>query len=354
MEPTPPPTPARPGSSRQPLLAGFRRLSLLKKTLIVNSAVVFLGAVAGTYLTRELAGRHSRITLALGFFILGAFITIVVNYLAFWDHFRPLLELSRALEAIRTGQEARRAVEGVRASGIAGLVESTRALLDRIEDDSLQFTARLLGSIEAERQRIGRELHDDTSQVLAAALLKLDLCARRLPGDLEGGQQSLASARSLLALALDQLKAAVYDLRPVMLDDLGLAAALRWYVNARVESPQLEVAMQLDEEQRLAPAIETALYRVGQEALANVVEHSGARRAELKLELKPGYAVVTVFDDGHGFELGQARGRGLGLLSMRERLAQLGGQFNVITAPGQGTRVYAVVPLPEAGRPEGR
>ncbi len=331
-----------------PRFARFRRLSLLKKTLLANSAVVFLGAVAGTYLTRELAGRHSGLTLALAFFVFGAFITIVVNYLAFWDHFRPLLELSRALEAIRTGQEARRAVEGVRASGISELLESTRALLDRIEDDSLQFTARLLGSIEAERQRIGRELHDDTSQVLAAALLKIDLATRLLSSDVEAARQGLASARALLAMALDQLKAAVYDLRPAMLDDLGLAAALRWYAGTRVDVPGLEVVMRLDEGRRLPPAVETALYRVGQEALANVVKHSGARRVELGLELAPGYAVVTVFDDGRGFDLAQARGRGLGLLSMRERVTLLGGQFNVVTAPGAGTRVYAVVTSPAA------
>jgi two-component system, NarL family, sensor histidine kinase UhpB len=327
-------------------LLRFRRLSLLKKTLIANSTVVFLGAVAGTYLTRELGGRHSGLTLALAFFTSGSLITILVNYLGFWDHFRPLLELSRALEAIRTGQEARRAVEGVRASGIADLLASTRPLLDRIEDDSLHFTARLLGSIEAERQRIGRELHDDTSQVLAAALLKVELCARRLASDPEGAREGLTSVRDLLTLALEQLKTAVYDLRPAMLDDLGLAAALRWYAGARVERPGVEVVVHLDEAPRLPAPLETALYRVGQEALANAVEHSGARRIELGLEIKPGYAVLTVFDDGQGFDLARARGRGLGLPSMRERVTQAGGEFNVVSEPGSGTRIYAVVAIP--------
>jgi two-component system sensor histidine kinase UhpB len=336
------------------MLRRFRRLSLLKKTLLANSTVVLLGAVAGTYLTQQLAGRHSGVMLALGFFTLGALITILVNYAAFWDHFHPLFELSRALEAIRIGQEARRAVEGVRASGLVDLLASTRALLDRIEDDSLHFTARLLGSIEAERQRIGRELHDNTSQILAAALLKIDASERWLASDLSAARQSLASARSLLVLAFDQLKAAVYDLRPAMLDDLGLAAALRWYAKARVDQPGLEVLTSLDDDTRLPPPLETALYRVGQEALANVVEHSGARHVELGLEVKPGYVALTVFDDGRGFDLAQARGRGLGLLSMRERVAQFGGQFNVVSEPGAGTRVYAVVGLPAASEQEGR
>lgn len=324
----------------------FQRQSLLRKTLIANSAVVLLGAIAGTYLTQQLAGRHSGVLLALGFFTLGALITILVNYAAFWGHFRPLLELSRALEAIRIGQEARQAVEGVRASGLADLLASTRALLDRVEDESLHLTARLLGSIEAERQRIGRELHDNTGQILAAALLKLELAERRLHSDPAAAREALGSTRSLLVQAFDQLKAAVYDLRPAMLDDLGLGAALRWYAKARVERPGLELVLELDEAVRLPAPLETALYRVGQEALANVAEHSGARRVEVRLEIKPGYAALTVGDDGCGFDLARARGRGLGLPSMRERVAQFGGQFNVVTAPGEGTRVHAVVELP--------
>jgi two-component system sensor histidine kinase UhpB len=328
------------------LLRQFRRQSLLRKTLLANSAVVLLGAIAGTYLTQQLAGRHSGVLLALGFFTLGAVITILVNYVAFWDHFRPLLELSRALEAIRLGQEARRAVEGVRASGLADLLSSTRALLDRVEDDSLHFTARLLGSIEAERQRIGRDLHDNTGQILAAALLKIDLSERWQKSDPLAAQQALTSARSLLTQAFDQLKAAVYDLRPAMLDDLGLAAALRWYAKARVEQPELEVVLHLDDALRLPTPLETALYRVGQEALANVVEHASARRVEVGLEIKPGFVALTVFDDGRGFDLDRARGRGLGLLSMRQRVAQFGGQLNIVTEPGAGTRVYAVVELP--------
>jgi signal transduction histidine kinase len=156
-------------------------------------------------------------------------------------------------------------------------------------------------------------------------------------------------ARSLIKQALDQLKAAVYDMRPAMLDDLGLTAALRWYAKARADQPGLAVITNLDEAgaRRLPPQIEIALYRVGQEALANVVKHASASRVDLGLEIKPGFAALTIFDNGRGFDLAEARGRGLGLLSMRERISQLGGRFNIVTEPGGGTRVYAVVTLPE-------
>ena len=326
----------------------FRGLTLLKKTLIVNSSVVLLGAIAGTHLTRVWAERHSGVTLALAFFSCGAVITIVANYLAFWDHFRPLVELSRALEAIRAGQEARSAIRGVRAADFGEVLASVRTLLERIEDDSLQFSARLLGSIESERQRIGRELHDNTSQIIAAALLSLGLLERQLPADATAARDALATARNLVQCSLDQLRAVIYDMRPAMLDDLGLVAALRWYVKARVEPSNVRVMMRLEEtagRPRPQPTVEIALYRVAQEALANAVRHAQAGQIELGLVLKPGYAALTVFDDGKGFDLDEVRGRGLGLLSMRERVTQLGGQLNVVSERGLGTRVYAVIPL---------
>ena len=314
--------------------------------MAANSLVVLLGAVAGTYLTRHFADRHSGLALALLFSLCGAAITILVNYVAFWDHFRPLVELSQALDAMRQGQQARRAVVGSGEAGVGGMVESVRTLLERIEDDSLQFSARLLGSFEAERQRIGRELHDDTSQLLAASLLKLDVLGRQIPVAAVSTHESLGTLRVLLTRAVDQLKAVTYDLRPAMLDDLGLVAALRWYANTRVATPGLELVTTFDVgDVRLAPPIEITLYRVGQEALANAVKHAAATRVELGLEVRPGYAALSVLDNGKGFDLKRSRGQGLGLPSMRERVVALGGTLNIVTAPGTGTRVYAVVPL---------
>jgi signal transduction histidine kinase len=343
-------------ASKRPdgLVGRFRRLSLLKKTMVANSAVVLLGAIAGTYLTRVLGSYASSLTLALLFFTCGAFVTIFVNYLAFWDHFRPLLELAKALEEIRSGREARQAIEGARASGEREGFASVLRLLDRIEDDSLQFPAKLFGSIESERKRIGRELHDDTSQILAAALVSIGLAERRLPEDAIAARLSLGSTKDLLQRALDQLKVVIYDLRPAMLDELGLAAAIRWYAKARVESqrPGVEVCLDFDVSERPPPIIETTVYRIAQEALANAVKHSGAKRIEVRLEVRPGFVALGVHDDGRGFDLVAARGQGLGLLSMRERVMMLDGQFNVVTEAGRGTRVYAVIPLPGSEPPQ--
>jgi signal transduction histidine kinase len=177
-------------------------------------------------------------------------------------------------------------------------------------------------------------------------LLKLDLVERQLLPQATAARASLTSARDLVEQTLDQLKAVIYDLRPAMLDDLGLVAALRWYAKARADKPGLEVVTSFDVGSRRLPShVETALYRVGQEALANAVKYSEATKIELSLELKPGYASLRVFDNGRGFDLADARGRGIGLMSMRERVGLLDGKLNIVTEPGEGTRVYVVVPL---------
>jgi len=321
-------------------------LSLLKKTVIANSLVVLLGAIAGVYLTRALAERHSGLLLIVVFSTVGSAITILVNYVVFSSHFRPLVELSHALDEIKRGQKAREAIAGVRQSGFSGVLQSVRTLLDLIEDDSLFFSARLLSSIEVERQRISRELHDNTSQVLAATLLRLALLEKSFPREAEAMRASLGDIRDLIGNALDQLKSVVYDLRPAMLDDLGLVPALNWYLKKCVERPGVEVSLTCEgTKARLPHQVEIALFRVAQEALANAVKHADARRIEVIIELQPGFVALKIFDNGRGFDLHQARGRGLGLLSMRERIGLFDGQFNIVTAPGRGTRVYAVVPL---------
>ena len=343
---------AAPGSVRVKANPGlvdrFRRSRLFFKAMLANSVVVLFGAAAAFCLVRFVEDRYSLAVATAASVCGGVIVTIIVNYIVFSSHFRPLVELSRALEAIRRGQEARRAMEGVRAAGVESVLASVSGLLDWIEDGSVHFSARLLGSLEADRQRIGRELHDDTSQILAAALLKLDLALRHLPPESAAARQAVGSARDLLGRALDQLKSVTYDLRPTMLDNLGLAAALRWYVKARADRPGLQVTTRFDPvDERLPTHVETAMYRVGQEALANAVNHSGANRVELGLEIRSGYVALHVFDNGIGFDLAKAHDMGLGLISMRERVTLLGGKLNIVTEPGQGTRVYAVVPRPD-------
>ncbi|MCX6364139.1 MAG: sensor histidine kinase, partial [Actinobacteria bacterium] len=193
----------------------------------------------------------------------------------------------------------------------------------------------------------------ETSQSLAAALLNIDMALRGFEGCSPEVQDRVANARSLITHCLAQIKLLVYDLRPSMLDDFGLAPALRWYVKTHLDLSGLTVETDLDAADRRLPAeVETGLYRIAQESLSNVVKHSGATRATVRLETRPGYAVVAVEDNGVGFDREHAGADaedryGVGMLSMRERTAALGGTFRVESAVGRGTRIYVVIPLKE-------
>ena len=157
--------------------------------------------------------------------------------------------------------------------------------------------------------------------------------------------------------AIRQVRHLSLDLRPPMLDDLGLVATLRWYVDRQAQRAGYRARFISDAaEIRLDPAIATAAFRVAQEALTNVARHAGARRVRVSVRRRDGSLRLVVRDDGVGFDTGAAlrrgaRGAGLGLLGMRERAALLGGRIDVRSLPGRGTRVLLTIPLrhPEGG-----
>jgi signal transduction histidine kinase len=159
---------------------------------------------------------------------------------------------------------------------------------------------------------------------------------------------------------LQQVRGMSLDLRPSMLDDLGLVAALRWYVGRDARGVGLRVLLEVpDEERRYDPAVETACFRVAQEALTNILRHAGAKEAIITLDDSEGALRLCVRDDGAGFDVAEARqrahgGGSFGLLGMQERVSLLGGHLEFNSKPGQGTELRARFPLapPEAGSPE--
>ena len=203
---------------------------------------------------------------------------------------------------------------------------------------------------EDERQRIARELHDQTSQDLAALMLSLDTCALGLATGRPGLEQHLHTAKSIAETMLANTHRLINDLRPSLLDDLGLAAAIAWYGERRLEPMGVTLELQCDQmEARLPPSLETALFRITQEALTNVVRHADASRVHLTLRVHDHTAFLTVRDNGRGFEEpittgAGTEGQGLGLRGMRERVTALGGQMRVESEPGRGTVIAVSVP----------
>jgi len=231
---------------------------------------------------------------------------------------------------------------------------------------------KALAAQEDERKRIARELHDEISQSLTALLYEAEAGL-----ELESGlriKKRLQAICDLTQHTLDNVHNLMFDLRPSMLDQLGLIPALRWLAQTRLEPKGVRVLVEAHSNagplngksdlQRLSPEIETALFRVLQEAINNIGRHAAARNVAIKLELVENMALVSIEDDGIGFDLSSlsmtavkeqeskamplsATVRGLGIIGMQERIELLGGELEINTAPGSGTCIHIQVPLQE-------
>jgi PAS domain S-box-containing protein len=198
------------------------------------------------------------------------------------------------------------------------------------------LSRRLLDAQEEERRRIARELHDQAGQALTA--LKITL---QMPATATRRAESLALADEVLA----QVRALSFDLRPSLLDDLGLAAALRAHAERLCKRTKLALRLELaDFETRPAGEIETACFRIAQEALTNVVRHAGAATVTIALQREGDAILLAVRDDGRGFDPARATDASIGLLGMRERAELAGGRLEIESAPGRGTAVCAWLP----------
>ncbi len=231
---------------------------------------------------------------------------------------------------------------------IAGLQAARLEEAHRREELRGELLRRVVAAQEAERQRIARELHDATGQALTALGLGLRGAATTLRQDVDQAAQRLRQLEGLTANTLDELRHLIADLRPSHLDDLGLDSTLRWYAKEVQGRLPLEVSVEIaGDEHPLNPAIKIALFRVMQEALNNVIKHSGARRACVRLNYQEQEVSLQVEDNGCGFEPAAPaadRRPAWGLLGMEERAALLGGQFNIHAGPGRGTLVEVVIP----------
>jgi signal transduction histidine kinase len=201
--------------------------------------------------------------------------------------------------------------------------------------------AHAIDAAEQERRRWARELHDETLQGLGALQMMLSSAAREQSP--ERRETIVRQAAEHTRGEIDRLRRLIVELRPAELDELGLEPALEALADRRA-SEGLEVAVeaQLDG-QRLPPALESAVYRIVQEALTNAAKHAGSGHAVVRVSAAPASVEVSVSDDGRGFDVDEPSA-GFGLVGMRERAGLLGGSVEVISAPGQGTTVRAVLP----------
>lgn len=212
---------------------------------------------------------------------------------------------------------------------------------------------RLLAAAEEERRRIARELHDEISQLLTAIQLSLEHAAER-PQEAD----RLDRVKELLTRTQKEVHRVIFDLRPSLLDDLGLAAAVRWYAEQYLEREGIEVNLEVEEDLELPDEVEITAFRIFQEITTNILRHAKAENVSIELELRRGHAflerqkeaapdrlLLAVEDDGVGFEVDEQSGGGAGLVGMRERADLIGGTIEIDSEPGLGTHVRLEIPL---------
>ena len=226
------------------------------------------------------------------------------------------------------------------------------------DDVSVEVAQRVLGSLEAERERLYREVHDGPAQVLANAIFEVEYLERiteRAPAEVRQTLKTeLANLKGQFRGSLDSVRAMIYDLRPPELTELGLAEAIRNYASEWEARCGIKVGSQLDlKDTGLSPMEELAVYRVMQEALQNVHKHAHASTVGLAWSRANESWVLHVTDDGMGFDLVKAarHKKSVGLLSMRERAELIGGSLQIQSTPGKGTAVTLLLPVEKKVEP---
>jgi signal transduction histidine kinase len=253
--------------------------------------------------------------------------------------------LSRSLEDLRrANHEMERRVEE-RTRELRGLYNELRVK----DEQRSRLLRKVIGAQEDERKRIARELHDESCQTVAALKMRLDASVHDAPR--EELRKTLDDVRALAARSLDEMHRLMFALRPPVLDDLGLASAVRWLAQRDLPAKGVRLHMDLDDAaQRVPFDVEIAVFRAIQEALSNVMRHSEAESVWIRVSVADGVLEAEIEDDGVGFDPAEvatpaASGRGLGILGMRERLDLVSGSVEVESSPGTGTRVLMRVPL---------
>lgn len=331
------------------------RISIFDRVLIGNSIIIVFGAVAGTIITRQMT-LFGNIWLILLFSFVGILITLLVNRMIIRTALYPLHELGNAIEKVHSGQiNIPDSLKNYKDPDISRLVIVIDSMLTRMANYTSQLQAiseRAINAQEEERVRIARSLHDDTAQSISMLIIDLDRLGNFLPPDRPDITRSVADAQNVATRLLENLRKIIWDLRPSILDDLGLYSAIRWFARTNLEKAGVKVEfVAADEGMRLPPHLETMLFRIAQEAISNILRHANASKVSIRLWTMAEQLWLEIKDDGRGFDIekaaeGAVDRKQLGLLGIEERVSLVGGAVKVESAEGSGTCLQLHIPLP--------
>ncbi|MFI6628607.1 histidine kinase [Nonomuraea fuscirosea] len=319
------------GAPRPPAQALFRRL------VLINGLVFAAGTLV---LALSPATVSSPVLLAeVPVLLVGLAVMLFANALLLRRSLAPLdalTTLMQRVDLLRTGD--RLADSGN--SDLTHLIDTFNAMLDRLEAERSASSAHALAAQEGERQRIARELHDEIGQSLTVVLLALKRVVDRAPADL---CEELHGVQETVRASLDEVRQVARRLRPGVLEDLGLHAALSALATDLSRMGGIPVTRSVEPDHpALGADVELVLYRIAQESLTNIARHARATRAELSLTTEDGRLVLRISDNGRG----GAGEDGAGIRGMRERALLIGARLSVDSPPGEGTHVRLVIPDP--------
>ncbi len=322
---------------------GFSRLPLLWRVFAINAGLLLVGTLVLVLAEGRL---HTSIavveTLDL---VVGLAVMLAANLLLLRPTLAPvdrLVERMRTVDLLRPGQ--RLAERG--GTEVVEVVRAFNQMLDRLEEERRESSRRALAAQEAERLRIARGLHDEVGQVLTGVLLQLDALAEADP---DSRRERVDEAKNAIRHALEEVRRIAQELRPELLEHLGLVSALTELSRTFARQSGLVVERRfVGDLPGLSAEGELAIYRVTQEGLTNVARHAQASRVELTLEPGAESVVLRVIDDGRGMtEAASLNGRG-GLRGMRERAVLVGGAFAVKPGRHGGVEIRFEVPAERA------
>ena len=309
--------------------------------LIVIAALVTMVALHGSE-------PHEReMVTVLGFALAGSF---AVNMALVTLALRPLHELEATAARVRAGDlDARAEFSPLADRTVRRVGDAINLLLDELVSDRARvrrLAAEVIRAGDKERARLARELHDSTAQTLAAVVMQLATTIRTV--EAPEVAERLETVRGAVVDALEEVRGISHTVHPRVLDDLGLPAALRNLGRETERHTDVPIAVDVPLITRPMPQTSASvLYRIAQEAVTNAIRHASPSAVEIRLLVDDQTATLEVTDDGDGFEMTDASrtGGGLGIFSMRERVALVDGMFDLVSGPGMGTRVRATVPV---------
>lgn len=326
-------------------------LPVFYRVLIANSAIIFIGATVGTWLATHLHNSPLATGGLIIFITVGWLVSVAMNFVLLQIAFRPLMELGKVMSRVQAGERSQRAL--LMGDPQADQLASTfNIMLETIDKSERQRATLILNAQEEERKRVARELHDETSQVLTSLLISLAILEESITS--ETARSRITETRQLAHQTLRAIRSLSLDLRPSALDDLGLLPALRWYIKEYQQKFSIDIEFQSSGlKERLPTEMETALYRIVQEALTNAARHGQASQVRVTL-IDDGQIIrTTIADNGKGFDSdklqkvpGAGQERGWGLVGMHERANLLGGTLEISSQAGKGTTIRASIPLP--------